>query len=335
MSQATMQDVARLAGVSSKTVSNVINNHPYVSAETRERVERAIAELDYRLNLAARNLRSGRSGAIGLAVPSLTVAYFAELAEATIVAAERHGLVVQIERTGTLERERALLASPRLQHIDGLILNPMDHSAEELATVELAVPTVVLGDHAVGGAAVHISTDQRAAAALATEQLLLTGRRRIAAVGTRDVDRHGAAGPRFEGYRSVLERAGIALDPALIVEADPWTQVEGAAAMRELLERGAEFDAVFAFNDSLALGAMRALDDAGRRVPQDVAVIGIDNIAESEYSIPSLSTIDLGSRRIAETAVDHLVEQFGSDSPPAPERVLVDFSLVLRESTGR
>ncbi|MFT4260466.1 LacI family DNA-binding transcriptional regulator [Microbacterium sp.] len=335
MTQATMQDVARLAGVSPKTVSNVINDRPYVSAQTRDRVERAITQLGYKLNLAARNLRSGRSGVIGLAVPSLSVSYFAELAEAVVAAAEEHGLVVQIERTGSLERERALLASPRLQHIDGLILNPMDHIAEELESARLSLPMVVLGDHSVGGAAVHISSDQRAAATLATEQLVLTGRRRIAAIGARREDRHGSAGLRFEGYRSVIERAGGLVDPALIVEADPWTQLTGAAAMRQLLQRGVDFDAVFAFNDNLALGAMRALGDAGRRVPEDVAVIGIDNIADAEYSLPSLSTVDLGRRQIAATAVSLLAEQLAADSPPAPRRVMVDFSLVLRESTGR
>lgn len=333
--QPTMRDVAQLAGVSTKTVSNVINDRPYVGEETRRRVERAIAQLGYRLNLAARNLRSGRSGVIGLAVPSLSVAYFAELAEAAIVAAEKHDLVVQIERTGSLERERALLSSPRLQHIDGLILNPMDHRIEELASIPLSLPTVVLGDHAVGGAAVHVSTDQRAAAALATEQLVLTGHRRIAAIGARSTDRYGSAAQRFQGYTSVLTRAGLTVDPALVVEADPWTQLHGAAAMRELLAREVEFDAVFAFNDSLALGAMRALGDAGRRVPQDVAVIGIDNIAESEYSLPSLTTVDLGNQRIAETAVRMLAEQLSSDAPPAPQRVEVDFRLMLRESTGR
>lgn len=333
-SQPTMQDVARLAGVSSKTVSNVINSHPNVSAATKTRVEGAIAQLGYKLNLAARNLRSGRSGVIGLAIPSLTVAYFAELAEAAITAAEQYGLVVQIERTGSLERERALLDSPRLQHIDGLIFNPMDHHAEELRSVDLTVPTIVLGDHPVGGATIHISTDQRAAAALATEQLLLTGRRRIAAIGARSEDTHGGAAQRLDGYRSVLRRAGIAWDDALIVEADPWNQVNGATAMLELLGRGVSFDAVFAFNDSLALGAMRALGDAGRRVPADVAVIGIDNIAESKYSLPSLTTVDLGSRQIAETAVRLLAEQFAHDAQPSPQRLLVDFTLVPRESTA-
>ena len=107
-----MQDVARLAGVSTKTVSNVINARPYVSAETRRKVEAAIDALDYKLNLAARNLRSGRSGVIGLAVPSLSVAYFAELAEATIAAAEEHGLVVQIERTGSIDSRAGAAQQP-------------------------------------------------------------------------------------------------------------------------------------------------------------------------------------------------------------------------------
>ncbi|MDR7187138.1 DNA-binding LacI/PurR family transcriptional regulator [Microbacterium trichothecenolyticum] len=332
---AKMQDVARLAGVSTKTVSNVINGRPYVAAETRRKVEAAIDALDYKLNLAARNLRSGRSGVIGLAVPSLSVAYFAELAEATVAAAEEQGLVVQIERTGSVARERALLNSPRLQHIDGLILNPMDHGAEELESVQLSVPTVVLGDHAVGGAVVHVSTDQRAAAALATEHLLLTGRRRIAVIGARSSDSRGSAALRFDGYRSVLERAGIPIERDLIAEADPWIQINGATAMRELLRGGAKFDAVFAFNDSLALGAMRALDDAGLHVPGDVAVIGIDNTAEASYSIPSLSTVDLGRQRIAETAVAALTEQMISNERPVPRRVLVDFTLLARESTRR
>ena len=112
----------------------------------------------------------------------------------------------------------------------------MDHGAEELESVQLSVPTVVLGDHPVGGAAVHVSTDQRAAAALATEHLLLTGRRRIAVIGARSADSRGSAALRFDGYRTVLERAGIPVEPDLIAEADPWIQVNGATAMRELLQ---------------------------------------------------------------------------------------------------
>ncbi|WP_309103872.1 LacI family DNA-binding transcriptional regulator [Microbacterium sp.] len=329
-----MLDVARLAGVSTKTVSNVVNGNGYVSSATRERVESAIRSLDYRVNLAGRALRSGRSGVIGLAIPSLSVAYFAELAERVIVAAEEFGLVVQIERTGSLERERSFLASSRVHHLDGLVFNPMDHWSDDLGSVELPVPTVILGDHAVGPGVVHVSTDQTAAAQLATRHLLDIGRRRIAAIGARSADPRHAASLRFAGYGRALAAAGIGIDSALVVEADQWSQVNGALAMRELLSRDVPFDAAIAFNDSLAFGAMRTLEEAGRHVPADVAIIGIDNIAESEFSIPSLSTVDLGTMQIAETAVQALVRQLNSDDPTPPERVPIDFRLVRRESTA-
>ncbi|WP_102192995.1 LacI family DNA-binding transcriptional regulator [Microbacterium aurantiacum] len=330
----TMQDVARLAGVSAKTVSNVVNGTGYVSTTTRSRVESAIRSLDYKLNLAGRTLRSGRSGVIGLAVPSLSVAYFAELAERVIAAAEAFGLVVQIERTGSVDRERSFLASARVHHLDGLIFNPSDHLADELTSVALPVPTVILGEHAVGPGAVHVSSDQSAAARVATQHLLDVGRRQIVAIGARIVDPRHAASLRFAGYRHALDAAGVAFDPELVCEADPWNQMNGANAARELLATGTRFDAVVAFNDSLALGAMRALEEAGLRVPADVAIIGIDNIAESEFSIPSLSTVDLGSTQIAEEAVRALVDQLGTDGPAEPRHVVVDFRLVTRESTA-
>jgi DNA-binding LacI/PurR family transcriptional regulator len=330
----TMQDVARLAGVSTKTVSNVINDRPYVSAETRDRVHAAITQLDYKLNLAARNLRSGRSGVIGLAVPTLTVAYFAELAEAVIAAAEQHQLAVQIARTGDAAREREFLASARLQHVDGLILSPMDHRSEELDAVDLSVPTVVLGDHPVGGAAVYVSSDQRAAAELATSHLIRIGRRCIAALGARSSVPGGAGALRLQGYRDALHTAGIPYDPALVVEADVWDRADGASAMRQLIDRGVAFDSVFAFNDSLALGAMRTLDDNGLGVPHDVSVIGIDNVAEARYSIPSLTTVDLGGQAIAETAVRLLAEQLTDPEAIAEHRIMIDFALVERESTA-
>lgn len=329
----TMQDVARLAGVSTKTVSNVINDRPYVSAETRERVHAAITQLDYKLNLAARNLRSGRSGVIGLAVPTLTVAYFAELAEAVIGAAEQHQLAVQIARTGDAAREREFLASARLQHVDGLILSPMDHRSEELEAVDLSVPTVVLGDHPVGGAAVYVSSDQRGAARLATSHLIRIGRRRIAALGARSSVPGGAGALRLQGYRDALDTAGIPYDAGLVVEADVWDHADGASAMRQLIERGVAFDSVFAFNDSLALGAMRTLEDDGRRVPHDVSVIGIDNVAEARYSVPSLTTVDLGGSAIAETAVRLLAEQLSNPESIPEHRIMIDFTLVEREST--
>lgn len=332
---ATMQDVARLAGVSTKTVSNVINSHPHVSRETREKVERAIQALDYQLNFAARNLRSGRSGVIGLTVPALSVPYFAELADGVIAAAEAHGLAVLIEQTGTIERERAFLRSHRLQHVDGLILNPLDVQTTDSSVLRFPIPIVVLGDQAIGGSTAHISTDHAAAADAATTHLIEGGRRRIAALGVHAGESGGSAGLRFAGYRRALERHGIELDRNLLIEASLWSRPAGAAGIRELFDRRAPFDSVFAFNDTLALGAMRALQDAGLTVPRDVAIVGFDNLEESAYSIPSLTTIDPGKLSIAETAVRLLVEQVRSSTPAAAQRVEPAFRLIERESTAR
>ncbi|WP_243399186.1 LacI family DNA-binding transcriptional regulator [Cryobacterium zongtaii] len=327
-----MQDVARLAGVSPKTVSNVINGHRYLSEATRERVEKAIIELDYQLNLAARNLRSGRSGVIGLAVPALSVAYFAELAEEVIAAAERHDLVVLVERTGSLERERAFLKSPRLQHIDGLILNPMDGASVDGERYSLSVPLVLLGDQVTKGPTDHIIVDQVAASQAATRHLLEGGRRRIAVIGAHDSGEDASARMRLEGYRSALQEHKIGFDPQLVVNADPWHRANGAKAARELIDRGAKFDAIFAFNDALALGAMRVLQEVGVRVPVDVAIVGFDNLDESAYSVPSLTTIDPGRSQIAESAVQFLVDQIGGKKEP--RQLLAKYELIRRESSG-
>ncbi|MDR2983677.1 MAG: substrate-binding domain-containing protein, partial [Nocardiopsaceae bacterium] len=133
-----------------------------------------------------------------------------------------------------------------------------------------------------------------------------------------------------------LEAAGIPNDPDLIAYTTLWHRANGANAMRELLARGAEFDAVFGLNDTLALGAMRVLQEAGIRVPQDVAVIGFDDLDEAEYSIPSLTTVDPGQKWIARTAVQRLLEKIaGADAAGEPQLLLADFEIASRESAPR
>lgn len=331
----TLHDVARLAGVSIKTVSNVINDYPHIRPATREKVELAIAELGYTPNLTARSLRSGRSGAIALAVPDLALAYFAELAAAVIAAAEASGLVVLVEQTGAdPERERELLRSPRLKMTDGLIFSPLGLGQEDIAALDVPYPLVLLGERMFGGPSDHVTMQNVEAARAATEYLIAAGRRRIAVIGTHEGEVIGSAGLRLRGYREALEAHGIPYDESIIGPSMAWHRESGARAMRELLARGAEFDAVFALNDTLALGAMRALLEAGRRVPDEVAVIGFDNIDEAQYTVPSLSTVDPGRAWIAETAVATLLERIEQPQGGVPPRLmLADFSVVAREST--
>ncbi|MFJ6280874.1 MULTISPECIES: LacI family DNA-binding transcriptional regulator [Arthrobacter] len=330
----TLHDVAQVAGVSFKTVSNVINDHPNVRPATRERVQKAIAELGYRPNLTARSLRSGHTGAITLAVPQLRLPYFAELADAVISAAEARGLVVLVEQTsGERDRELEVLRSPRLRMSDGLIFSPLGLGEEDAALVTAEVPMVLLGERIFSGNCDHVTMQNVEGARAATEHLLDTGRRRIAVVGAHEGEVIGSAGLRLKGYREALEARGIQYDDELVAYVGTWHRANGAEAMHDLLDRGVEFDAVFGFNDTLAQGAMRVLQEAGRRIPSDVAVIGFDDLDETRYSIPTLSSVNPGREEIAETAIKVLMERIKNPSGPAPREILTQFKVMAREST--
>jgi DNA-binding LacI/PurR family transcriptional regulator len=331
---ATLHDVARLAGVSIKTVSNVINDFPHVRPATRERVEEAIAELGYTPNLTARNLRSGRTGAIALAVPELGLSYFAELAAAVIVEAEKAGVVVLVEQTGgDRDRELELLQSPRLKLTDGLIFSALGMGQEDAASLAVPYPLVLLGERIFDPGVDHVTMRNVEAARAATEYLIAAGRRRIAIVGAHEGEVIGSAGLRLRGHREALEDAGIPFDPDLIGHTTLWHRANGATCMRELMARGVEFDAVFGLNDTLALGAMRVLQESGVAVPDDVAVIGFDDLDEAQYSIPSLTTVDPGQPWIARTAVERLLQRIhDGDAAGEPSLMLADFRIAQRES---
>ncbi len=333
---ATLHDVAHLAGVSIKTVSNVINDYPHIRVQTREKVEAAIAQLGYRPNLMARNLRSGRTGAIGLALPELSLSYFAELADSVIVAAERRGFNVLIEQTrGDRERELEVLRSPRRQLTDGLLISALGLGQEDAPLLAQPYPLVLLGERIFDGPTDHVTMRNVEAARAATDLLLAQGHRRIAIIGAHDGEVIGSAGLRLSGHREALEAAGIPFDPSLIINAGRWTRSNGATAMRELLASGVPVDAVFAFNDTLALGAMRVMQEAGIRIPDDVAVVGFDNLDETQYSLPSLTTVDPGREEIAETAVRVLLDLIdgGAAASIPPRELFADFSIIEREST--
>ena len=333
----TLHDVARLADVSIKTVSNVINDFPHVRPATREKVQAAIATLGYQPNLSARSLRSGRTGVITLALPELSLSYFAELADSVLEAAAARGLKVLIELTGgDRERELEMLHSPQRKLSDGLLFSPLGLGQDDIGLVKVAYPMVLLGERIFGGPADHVTMQNVEAGRAATEYLIAQGRTRIAVVGAHKGEVIGSAGLRLKGYVEALEAAGIPLDESIIGYTDLWHRSNGATSMRALLASGAKFDAVFGLNDTLALGAMRVMQEAGITIPEDVAVIGFDNLDEGKYSLPSLTTIDPGREVIARSAVEKLLERIahtGDDAMPARE-IMVDFSVVERESSA-
>lgn len=330
----TMHDVAAIAGVSIKTVSNVINGYQYIRPETKARVEAAIAQLGYQVNITARNLRQGRTGMIGLAVPELSLPYFAELADSVIRAAETHGVTVLIEQTNaTRERELEVLASARRHLTDGLIFSPLALGPEDTAHFEVDYPIVLLGERIFGGPGDHVTMSNVEAARAATRHLIEIGRRRIAVIGAHEGETMGSAALRVRGYRQALEEAGIPLDAALVGEAGLWHRATGAETMHRMLDEGTAIDAVFGLNDALALGALHALHARGISVPGEIAVIGFDDIEDAAYTTPALTSVAPGREQIARTAVDLLLARVAGTAPADRVEVVADFEVVVREST--
>ena len=333
---ASLRDVAKLAGVSVKTVSNVVNEYVHVTESTRERVLRAIEELNYRPNSAARSLRKGRSGLIGLALPELGIPYFSELAALVIEAAAERSWTVLIDQTnGVMEHELLVSEGIRSHLLDGLIFSPIAMGAEELARRKDDTPLVLLGERVSAGPADHVAIDNVAAARDATAHLVSLGRRRIAAIGDQ---RHVPAGRtahlRLAGYRQALAEAGLPYREELVLPADAYHRTDGAGSMARLLDLADPPDAVLCFADLLALGALRTLLAAGRRVPEDVAVVGFDDIEDGRFSTPTLTTIRPDKRQIAELAVSFLLSRSTDGRDVPPRQVQARYDLVVRESTA-
>lgn len=331
-----LKDVAERAGVSVKTASNVVRGYVHVADSTRARVQQAIDELGYTPNISARSLRSSRSGVIALALPELDIPYFAELSRCIIRAASRQGWTVLIDQTDGLPlREQQVMDGIRAHLIDGLIFSPLSFGAEELEARPVRTPMVLLGERIYESPFDHVVIDNEAAAREATEHLLSTGRRRIAAIGRVPTVTSGTSVLRERGHRTALEAAGVPVDERLIGEVNAPYRSEGAAAMERLLDQPEPPDAVFCFNDLLAVGALRTLQDHGLRVPEDVAVVGFDDSEEVRYSHPRLTSISPDKDAIADLAVDLLAARLSApDDTAPPQQILAPFHLEIRASSA-
>lgn len=331
-----MTDVARRAGVSTMTVSNVINGRSQrVSESTKRRVLSVIAELGYQVNMTARNLRMGRTGAVGLAVPGFEAGYYAELAGRLADRFEAHGLRLAMERTGgSRTAELDALTAARLSSYDGFVLSVVAGDAADLDRLSVDAPIVLIGERAVPARFDHVLMDNVGGARLATELLVRTGARRIALLGGVSVAEESMQGLRTRGYRDAHEAAGAAVSDELIVSCGFGAQ-DGYAAVRALIGRGVLFDAIFALTDSAAIGALRALAEAGRRVPEDVQVIGFDNLADGRFTVPALTTVEPGNAEMADAICALLVERIASRPAPVPARVAMPAARIVERETTR
>jgi DNA-binding LacI/PurR family transcriptional regulator len=332
----TLKDIAQRAGVSIKTASNVVNDRSaHYSQETFDRVMQAATELGYVPNLAARHLRMGKTGLLALVIPDIVNPYFSDLARHVILEAEALGYTVIIDITmDDPHKEQRVIHGDRSLAVDGIILDPRS-MAEEIAAGNGQIPIVLIGEAVWDAPYDHVAIDNVAAAHAATRHLAELGRRRIAPIGYGMSPRGGFAVLRQQGYAAAMQEAGLAIDPAYLVVPPrgmhDWQR--GYAVMQQLLALPAQPDAIFCFLDALAFGAMRAILDAGLRIPEDIAIVGIDNVPESRYANPPLSTIAPDKQELARLAVTLLVDRATGRRTQAAEIFYPAFTLLARTST--
>jgi DNA-binding LacI/PurR family transcriptional regulator len=327
-----MADVAREAGVSVMTVSNVLNERIPVGEPTRARVMAAVEALGYEINLTARNLRAGRTDTVALVVPSFHD-YFGELADQIAPLIEAGGRHLVLERTSAnAEQEMEALSVARLRIYDGVLLSVAGLDLELLERVRTVKPIVLLGERDVPDHFSHVRLANESGARLATAHMIEHGARRILALGCAFDSVHVMATDRRVGWERAHHAAGLAVDPALVVPVGDYTSLSAYDTMREVIASGTAFDAVFAVTDIVALGALSALVDSGLRVPVDVQLAGFDNLDMSRFIPPGITSVDANREGVAEAAVGLLHRQMEGRVGPA-EHVVVPVRLVVRGST--
>ena len=320
-------DVAQLAGVSHQTVSRVLNDHPNVRPQTRLRVQAAMTELGYRPNHTARALVTGRSQVIGVVAQNTTLFGPASLLTAFEQSASDAGFAVAVASVRALDRRSIAEAVDRhlRQRVAGVVvIAPVASAGEALDHMPTDLPLVCI-DGDPQRTTPLVTVDQSAGASLATQHLLDAGHSTVWHVSGPD-DWFDSVG-RIAGWRAALERAGI--DPPPVLSAD-WSPAAGYR-VGQLLARMPDVTAVFAANDHLALGILKALREFGRLVPQDVSIVGFDDIPEAAYFVPPLTTIRPDFDAVARAALTVLLHQI-STGEVSGERETIAPILVTRDS---
>ena len=330
-SRVTIRDVAARAGVSHQTVSRVINDNERVASGTRKRVEAAIRELKYSPNAVARSMARGRTSLLACFSPTLIDFTYASIIEAAETEARRLGYFLitasapDVESFSILVEQ--LLHSRRAE--GALVIAPYLDARH--ARLPRSIPTVFVASEPDKRGALSVCLDEPKAGFTATSHLLELGHRQILHITgpmIEDCSRH-----RLDGYQQALKEASIRFDPGLVVEGD-WSATAGYQIVQQLRQIGRQFTAIFAQNDRMAVGAIRALREAGERVPEDMSVIGFDDMPLASYFDPPLTTMRQDLTFIGSEAARLLIRQV--EEPGARfEKISPDAELVLRSTTAR
>ena len=331
----TLEEIARLSGVSRSTVSRVINQRPNVSQDVRHRVEAIIQETGYHPNLAARTLASKRSWMVGLVLPRSVSSFFSDpyfprLTQGVAQGCNEKDYTLALFLLGNKEDEEKIF--PRVSRkgmLDGVLIQS-GLIGEQLIDrlVHSNIPVVVIGRPFHSEEVSFVDVDNIAGASNAVSHLIRLGYRRIGTItglpgSAETID-------RLNGYRQALLNRGRNVKQDLIAEGD-FTEAGGYYAMQQLLP--AKPDAVFAASDLMAIGAMRAIREAGLRIPEDVAFVGFDDVSIASYADPKLTTIRQPIARFGFNAVEILIDLIENGIEPA-RRIIMDTELIIRDSCG-
>ena len=330
----TLEEIAKLTGVSRSTVSRVINNDPHVSEETRQNVMVVVRELNFQPNVAARSLATGRSSILGLVIPTrvaslFTDPYFPALIQGASMACNAQNYSTMLWLAEPEYERRTIQQVINIGLLDGVVVSSMMIDDPIVAALkDSKIPFVLVGRHPSAEGISYVDVDNVNSAREIVTYLLRLGYRRIATI----------TGPlnlisgrdRYQGYQEALHSRGVALDEELVVEGD-YTEEGGYLGMQRLLSKRPR--AVFAASDLMASGALRALREAGLQVPSDVAIVGFDDLPTSARLVPPLTTMRQSVSQLGSVAVEILLDLIQHPGT-GPHRVILPTQLVIRESCG-
>ena len=324
-----IRDVALLAGVSVATVSRALSAPEKVSPASLLKVHSAIAQVDYKPNMLARNFRSARSYTVMVLVPNISNPFHAQFIRALEDRAQQKGYAVLLGDTrGTLEREAEYIRRVESRLADGIIqLRPNSHSCQSIIPADIPCVNASGYEHSVGPL---IRIDNRAAAKMIVDYLISLGHRRIGVISGLKDNPHAI--DRLEGYKDSLAQAGIQFEQTLVAEGD-YSMRSGLNAASYLCNMSNRPTAIFCMNDEMAIGAMHTLKASKIRIPEDISVTGFDDISYANYCDPSLTTISQPAEEMGKMAMDMLLKLIEGETLEQRECVLPT-NFIIRQSTG-
>lgn len=328
----TIADVAARAGVSKTTVSRVLNGKGELDIETASRVRKVIDELGYVPSARAVGLARGRTRIVGMLVPSLTWPWIGDVVQGAVdvLESDSYGLLMFTCNRGD-ESMRQFATHVSAKSFDGLLVIEPENTLDYITELHnRGLPVVLIDDRGHQPLFPSVATTNRDGGESAARHLISIGRTRPLVIT--GIEAFGCTQERSDGFRAAYEAAGIRLEPIRFIEGD-FTFDCGRLSVKQAIASGVEFDAIFAHNDLSAAGAMQALRESGRRVPDDIAVVGFDDVPAAAHTDPPLTTVRQPLRQMGAAAARMLLSQLGG-APNPPEPNVIPTTLVIRGSTA-